>query len=198
MTKKTIEYYEANSIGFWQGTQGHDVSQNINALLNNIQAKKPFKILDLGCGPGRDLKVLRELGHEAYGLDGSATFCQMASKYSGCKVYHQDFIHLDLPQQFFDGIYANASLFHMPKENLTGLLNSLHCSLNTNGILFSSNPRGNGEDFEGPRYANFMELEEYSEIVEREGFELLDHYYRPQGQPKENCHWLACVFRKIG
>ncbi len=197
MTLLTLENYANNPSGYWQGTKNHDVSQNINALLGNIKSKGPFKILDFGCGPGRDLKYFRELGHDAYGLDGCEAFCSMAAEYSGCQVYLQDFINVDLPQQFFDGIFANASLFHVPKTNLSELLKALHTSLKTNGILFSSNPRGNGEDLTGTRYANFMEIDEYREIVELAGFHLLNHYYRPEGLPKENCPWLACVFKKL-
>ncbi|OUR95366.1 SAM-dependent methyltransferase [Halobacteriovorax marinus] len=197
LTHKTIQHYADNPIGFWEGTKDHDVSQNIRALLDNIQRKKPFKILDFGCGPGRDLLVFKDLGHMAFGLDGCEEFCHMATKLSNCQVFHQDFINLDLEEDFFDGIFANASLFHVPKEKLSTLLKSLHVCLATDGILFSSNPRGHGEDFTGTRYANFMELDEYKEIVEREGFELIDHYYRPKGRPVEQCPWLACIFRKV-
>jgi SAM-dependent methyltransferase len=196
MTSKTLEYYAENPQGFWDGTKNHDVSQNINALLGHIQKKGPLKILDFGCGPGRDLKTFGDCGHDAYGLDGCEEFCHMAEKHSGRKVFHQDFIDLDLPQQFFDGIFANASLFHVPKTNLPHLLQALYRTLTSDGILFSSNPRGDREDLHGARYANFMELEEYRMIVEREGFEYLNHYYRPQGQPQEHCPWLACIFQK--
>lgn len=196
LTLKTLEHYESNPIGFWDNTKDHDVSQNITALLSHIQGKHPFQILDFGCGPGRDLKQFTDLGHDAYGLDGSESFCRMAHEYSGCKVYHQNFIDISLPSLFFDGIFANASLFHVPKTDLTSLLQVLHASLKENGIFFSSNPRGNREEFASTRYCNFMELEEYQQIVELAGFELLDHYYRPQGQAKENCPWLACVFKK--
>jgi SAM-dependent methyltransferase len=197
LTLKTLKHYSDNTSQFWEGTKDHDVLQNITALLSNIKSDGPFKILDFGCGPGRDLKQFKDLGHEAYGLDGCQQFCHMAEEFSGCNVFHQDFVETKLPNLFFDGIFANASLFHVPKNSLSNLIKTLHKSLAPNGIIFSSNPRGNGEDFEGSRYANFMELEEYQEIIELEGFKLIDHYYRPQGAPKENCPWLACVFRKI-
>jgi len=196
ITLKTLTHYAENPDGFWQGTKDHDVTQNIHALLSNIQKPGPFKILDFGCGPGRDLKTFHDLGHDAYGLDGLADFCQMAAAYSGRKVYHQNFINLNLPASFFDGVFANASLFHVPKDHLTNVLETLHTALADNGILFSSNPRGSGEDLNGSRYANFMEKDNYQNIVEAAGFQLLEHYYRPPGQPVETCPWLACVFIK--
>ena len=76
----------------------------------------------------------------------------MAENYSGCPIYHQNFIDLELPSNFFNGIFANASLFHVPKNRLEKTLQSLHLSLNKNGILFSSNPRGDGEQVTGNRY----------------------------------------------
>jgi trans-aconitate methyltransferase len=196
MTLKTLGHYANNPTSFWQGTKDHNVSHNINALLKNIEGNAPFTILDFGCGPGRDLKTLKELGHNPFGLEGCEEFCLMAREYSECEVYQQNFIDIDLAPQFYDGIFANASLFHVPREHLSDLMNRLHSSLKKGGVLFSSNPRGSGEDLDGTRYANFMEIEEYKAIVEEAGFELIDHYYRPQGQPIENCPWLACIFRK--
>lgn len=194
---QTIKHYEDNHERFWEGTKDHDVSQNIEAILKHIKAQAPYKILDFGCGPGRDLKRFKELGHEPYGLDGCENFVRMAKEHSGCHVYHQNFLEVDLPNNFFDGVFANASLFHVPKNQLEDILKKLHRSLKSERILFSSNPRGQGENFDGKRYGNYMELEEYSEIASKAGFKLLDHYYRPQGQPIENCPWLACVFSKI-
>ena len=192
----TIQHYSDHSERFWEGTKDHDVLQNITALLGHINTPAPNKILDFGCGPGRDLKTFKDLGHDPYGLDGCEEFCQMARELSGQKVYHQNFLELDLPEKFFDGIFANASLFHTPKNELPALLKKLSASLAPKGVLFSSNPRGNQENFDGSRYGNYMELKPYQEIVERAGFTLVDHYYRPQGLPKEECPWLACVFKK--
>ena len=76
LTDSTINHYEQNPQGFWQGTKDHDVSQNYQSLLNNISGRAPYQILDFGCGPGRDLKYLSDLGHKAVGLDGSASFCE--------------------------------------------------------------------------------------------------------------------------
>ena len=108
----TLDCYDQNAEDFWQGTRNHDVSQNIAALLQNIESERPFTILDFGCGPGRDLKVFAEFGHIAIGLEGARHFAAMARAYSGCEVWQQDFLKLDLPENYFDGVFANASLFH--------------------------------------------------------------------------------------
>src|SRR5215207_4518780 len=102
LTARTIDHYDASAESFWEGTRDHDVSQNYAALLDAIEAAPPFAILDFGCGPGRDLRSFRALGHAPVGLDGSARFVEMARRLSGCEVLHQDFLHLDLPSSRFD------------------------------------------------------------------------------------------------
>ena len=86
ITRRTLGHYTDNAEGFAAGTWDHDVSQNIHALLSAITEPAPLRILDLGCGPGRDLVALSALGHAPTGLDGSAKFCAMARAASGCPV----------------------------------------------------------------------------------------------------------------
>ena len=74
----TIAEYDRMAAAYRRGTADHDVSQNISALLEAIEGEAPHVILDLGCGPGRDLHQFTALGHEAVGLDGSAELCAMA------------------------------------------------------------------------------------------------------------------------
>src|SRR5215208_6256604 len=90
----TIAYYDRFAREFWHGTRHHDVSQNYAAFLEAIEGDPPYSILDLGCGPGRDLSHFRSLGHKAVGLDGSQQFVAMARAHSGCEVLHQDLLAL--------------------------------------------------------------------------------------------------------
>ena len=114
----TQEHYDQRAEEFWAGTRDHDVSQNIAAMLQYIEGEPRFTILDFGCGPGRDLKVVAELGHIAVGLEGAAHFVAMARAYSGCEVWQQDFLKLDLPDNYFDGVFADAELFHVSSQEL--------------------------------------------------------------------------------
>jgi SAM-dependent methyltransferase len=189
----TIQHYDMNAPSFWEGTKDHDVSQNYNAFLDACRSDKPLDILDLGCGPGRDLRHFKSLGHRPVGLDGSEVFCQMARRYTGCTVLNQSFLKMDLPVEGFDGIFANASLFHVPSQELSRVLKELNRSLQREGVLFSSNPRGAGEGWSGDRYGHYMEFENYCAFLEEAGFEILHHYYRPQGEPCHKQPWLAVV-----
>ena len=195
----TLQHYDQNAEDFWQGTRGHDVSQNIAALLQHIEGEPPHTILDLGCGPGRDLKVFAALGHTAIGLEGSARFAAMARAHSGCVVWQQDFLKLALPPQHFDGIYANAALFHVPGQELPRVLGELHATLKPGGVLFSSNPRGhNDAGWNGGRYGVYHDLDAWRGYLTAAGFNELTHYYRPEGLPREQQPWLASVWRRPG
>lgn len=194
---RTLAHYQAHASRFWEGTKDHDVTQNYAALLDAIEGDPPHVILDFGCGPGRDLAYFRSLGHEAVGLDGCRAFCEMARESSGCEVLEQDFLALDLPAARFDGIFANASLFHVPAADLPRVLVELRDALKPRGVLFSSNPRGHDEEgWHGERYGCYWELGRWRSLVTAAGFEEIAHYYRPQGKPREEQPWLATVWRK--
>ena len=197
VSRRTLAHYDQRAEDFWQGTRDHDVRQNMDALLKHIEGKSPFTILDFGCGPGRDLKAFRDMGHEAVGLEGSARFATMAREYSGCEVLEQDFLALDLPLARFDGVFANASLFHVPGRELPRVLGELHATLKPGGVLFSSNPRGaNEEGWNKGRYGVYHDLEAWRRYLTAAGFAELDHYYRPPGLPREKQPWLASVWRR--
>jgi SAM-dependent methyltransferase len=198
-SRETLRHYNLNAQAFAEGTRRHDVSQNVAALLRNIEDPPRFVILDLGCGPGRDLITFRDLGHEAVGLDGAEEFVKMARAASGCEVLHQDFLALDLAPGRFHGVFANASLFHVPSQLLPAVLGRLHAALRPRGVLFSSNPRGhNQEGWRASRYGAYHDLESWRGFVSRAGFEEVEHYYRPPGLPRSEQPWLAMVARKSG
>lgn len=194
----TLAHYNQRADDFREGTRDHDVSQNIGALLRHITGIPPFAILDFGCGPGRDLQVFTGLGHRAVGLEGAERFAQMARAETGCEVWQQDFLKLDLPDQYFDGVFANASLFHVPTQELPRVLRQLHATLKIDGVLFCSNPHGaNVEGWNGGRYGAYHDLETWRVGMTQAGFIELEHYYRPQGLPREQQPWLASVWRRV-
>ena len=121
----------------------------------------------------------------------------MARADSGCEIWQQDFLALDLPNEFFGGIFATASLFHVPTQELPRVLRELHATLKPRGVLFSSNPRGeNNEGWNGERYGAYHDLAAWQHYLSNACFTELEHYYRPTGLPRDEQPWLASVWRK--
>ena len=122
----------------------------------------------------------------------------MARAYSGCEVWEQNFLAPDLPAARFDGVFANASLFHVPSRVLPQVLGALHATLTPGGVLSSSNPRGRTEEgwYQG-RYGAFWDLDGWRRELQAAGFVELEHYFRPDGIPIEQRPWLASVWRAV-
>lgn len=198
VSAETLSYYEQHAEEFAAGTKDHDVSQNLDALLRHIKGNPPCRILDFGCGPGRDLKALSARGHIAIGLEGSTRFAAMARQASGCEVWQRDFLKLELPSGYFDGVFANASLFHVPSVALPQVLGQLYETLRPGGVLFSSNPRGdNTEGWNRGRYGAYHDLANWQRYLQAARFTELEHYYRPAGLPRAQQPWLASVWRTM-
>ncbi len=115
----------------------------------------------------------------------------------GHDVWHQDFLALDLPAERFDGVFANAALFHVPSAELPRVLLALRATLKPRGVLFSSNPRGTDEEgWNRGRYGAYHSLETWRRYMLAAGFAEIEHYYRPDGLPRDQQPWLASVWRK--
>ena len=194
----TLAHYEGRAEAFWAATRDHDVTQNRDALLAALGPGGPWTILDVGCGPGRDLKAFSELGHRAIGVEAVPRFVAMARAHSGCEVWQQDFLALDLAEASCDGVYANASLFHVPRQSLPLVLTRLHAALRPGGVFFASNPRGAGEEgYRDGRYEVLYDWATWRRLVEATGFDLLSQYYRPGDVPVAHARWIASVWRRI-
>src|SRR5579863_9634427 len=127
--------------------------------------------------------------HIAIGLEGSDRFAAMARE-QGFEILQQNFLELNLPNQKFDGVFANASLFHVPSQELPRVLRELHATLKSRGALFSSNPRGNNEEgWNKGRYGAYHDFETWRGFMTAAGFVELTHYYRPAGLPRAQQPW---------
>jgi SAM-dependent methyltransferase len=192
----TIDEYQSTAASFREGTWDHDVSQNRQALIAAMP-RNPGRILDFGCGPGRDIVAFQAEGHEVVGLDATPAFVEMAKQAGSGEVWQQNFLNLDLPEQFFDGIFANASLIHVPQGAMLRVLKDLHRSLVPGGAIVMSLARGDGEGYAnrltGQRYTSFWEYDTMAPIVEQAGLTIAHHYYRPPGLPQEMQSWVAIV-----
>jgi SAM-dependent methyltransferase len=197
--KITIAEYQLTAESFREGTWDHDVSQNRDALIAAMP-NNPGKILDLGCGPGRDLVAFQSLGQDVTGLDATPAFVAMAQQTANCPVWQQSFLNLDLPANYFDGIFANASLIHVPSKEMLRVLQDLQQSLVERGALVMSMVRGNYEGLAdrptGARYVAGWEYDTLAPHLLSAGFKIVEKYYRPPGLPIEQQSWLVIVAQK--
>jgi len=197
ISRSTLDHYNTRAEQFYRDTCDHDVSQNQRALTQHIRTNPPWRLLDFGCGPGRDLQTFTAMGHQIIGLDGAEQFCTLARELSGCEVWQQDFLRLDLPHDYFDGIFANASLFHIPSQELPRVLQQLYDSLKPQGALLSSNPHGNNEEgWQRKRFASLHTPERWQGFMQSAGFTLQESYYRPSHLPPAQQPWFVTVWLK--
>ncbi len=148
--KKTQDFYNQNATEFFVGTVAADMTQNYAPFLECLP--KGEKILDAGCGLGRDSLAFKKLGYEVTAIDGSKELCKLASEYIGQEVKHMQFQELDFENEF-DGIWACATLLHVPSEELPEVIERLVKALKKDGVLYASFKCG---DFEGERKGRYF------------------------------------------
>ena len=134
MTDTTLNYYNNNAEAFIQGTISVDFSATQDRFLRLLSGKK---ILDFGCGSGRDTKYFLEKGFEVAAIDGSVELCKAASLYTGIKVKHMLFLDLD-ESAAYDGIWACSSILHLPKSELKEVFLKMSEALAPDGIIYTS------------------------------------------------------------
>src|SRR5690606_13252190 len=155
---QTMNYYDAKSQEFIDSTLSLDMS----ALYAQFEPhlNKDALILDLGCGPGRDLKYFNQK-YKAIGLEPSKTLATFARDYSGAEVIEADIQSFETDIKF-DGIWACASLLHLKSSELSPVFKKLSGMLKPNGIIYTSFKYGNFEVERNGRY--FTDLTEESVV----------------------------------
>ena len=149
------DYYDINSISFFQGTVNADMTSHYKKFLKFVPKKG--HILDAGCGSGRDSLMFKSYGYNVTPFDGSLEMCKLASKYLRQEVLHLKFQDLEF-NEVFDGIWASASLLHVPSNEIQIVLKKLKKALKKDGILYASFKYGNFEGIRNGRY--FIDLTE--------------------------------------
>jgi cyclopropane fatty-acyl-phospholipid synthase-like methyltransferase len=150
MKNSTLDYYNLNAKAFAEGTMYVDFSKNQDEFLSKLKAGD--YILDFGCGAGRDTKYFLESGMKVDAIDGSKELCQIASEYTGIDVKHAYFQDLN-EQGKYDGIWACASVLHLPKSELKAVLKKMSDALKSKGVMYISFKYG---EFEGERNGRYF------------------------------------------
>lgn len=146
----TLQYYQQNADAFVEGTVSADMCDARTRFLKLLPSQA--YIMDFGCGSGRDTKAFLEQGYRVDAVDGSAELCRMASELTGISV--KKMLFKDLSEtELYDGIWACASILHLPRKELMGVLKKISDALKTGGILYTSFKYG---DFEGIRSGRYF------------------------------------------
>lgn len=192
----TLSYYEANAIAYANQTARVDLSHLYSSFLSRLPPGA--HILDVGCGSGRDLKAFHEKGYEAIGVDPSPSLVKIARKWSGCKVEVGRAEALWFNAKF-DGIWACASLLHLPRRIFPLALVNINKCLKRDGILFLSMQEGSGEraSDDGRYFSRYSSQELRFELTSA-GFEIIQIWTTADSLPKRNAiSWINIVARKI-
>ena len=181
--EQTIKYYDKNADEYAKFTRGVDFREQedifIECLMRKINLEhennqkngykndlkndfrhnnnpeEKFKILDFGCGSGIDTKYFLENGFDVDAIDGSKKLCEVAAKYTGIKVRHMVFADLNEVDRY-DGIWACASILHVPKSVLPDIFEKMIRALKANGVIYTSFKYGNYEGDINERYYSYF------------------------------------------
>lgn len=195
MKDKTIDYYNKNADSFIQGTVSVDFKETQDKFLWLLTGKK---VLDFGCGSGRDTKYFMEAGLEVTAIDGSEELCKSASVYTGIQVKHMLFQDLD-EVCCYDGIWACSSILHLPKDDLSVVLNKMSRALKPHGIIYTSFKYGNFEGERNGRYFTDFTLDVFTDfITDLKDLVVEEHWITGDVRPgREDEKWLNLILRKI-
>lgn len=147
---KTLKYYNENAQSFASGTVSVKFTEVQDKFLEKLNPDA--YILDFGCGAGRDTKYFLSRGYQVDAVDGSEQLCRIASEYTGIKVRQMLFQELDEKEKY-DGIWACASILHLPKKQLREVLKNMYAALKSKGWIYISFKYG---EFEGERNGRYF------------------------------------------
>lgn len=195
MTDNTTEYYNKNSLEFIEGTINVDTGILRDRFLKYISSGG--KILDLGCGSGRDTKCFLEAGYQVTAIDASQELCLKATEYTGINVRCTRFEELNDVKEY-DGVFACASLLHVQEGDLPDILTKINKALKQQGVLYASFKYG---DFAGERDGRyFHDMNEVSVeelFITVSGFRIEEVWQSHDVRRDKEVYWINVIARNI-
>lgn len=191
---KNVEYYNINAESFFAGTVNADMSlwrDKFAAYIPN-----GGRILDAGCGSGRDSHAFMQHGYSVVAFDASSEMCRMASELIGQDVLQMRFDEMAFEDEF-DGIWACASLLHVPTDDLPDILGKVRNALKTQGILYISFKYGEGTKIRGERsFSDFTEAS-VRVMLDQAEFDILECGVTSDIRPgRADEKWVNVIARK--
>jgi len=189
----TTEYYNRNALAYYQQTVNLDISNRYHQFFKLIPQNG--KILDAGCGSGRDSLYFKQQGYSVVSFDISKELVGLASGLIGQKVLHMSFGYLDFENEFH-GIWASASLLHIPPEEMDDALEKLSRALKKNGVLYASFKYGNMERTDGGRFFNDYNEEKLNLLMNRNKNLKIEKYWITEDvrEDRKNELWMNVLF----
>ena len=161
-TTATLNYYNLKAVDFTADTLDvafTEIQETFRAYLSESS-----KILDFGCGSGRDTKYFLSKGHGVDAIDGSEELCKIASEYTGIPVKQMLFNELTAIEEY-DGIWACASILHVEKKNLPEILRKMVVAVKAGGVIYVSFKYGDFEGEKNGRYFTYLTEESFKELL---------------------------------
>ena len=191
---KTQQYYNSNADLFFENTFSIDMGALYSAFEKYLP--KSGKILDVGCGSGRDALYFSELGYEVEAFDNSEKLVEMARQKTGLNIEHKSFYEMTAVNQYA-GIWACASLLHCEKENLVDVVLSLITALEQNGICYLSFKYGTDTREVAGRYFTDMNEESMTQLLQSfNNIEILKQWITEDLRRDREEKWLNIIFKK--
>jgi len=191
--KDTVQYYNENVDSYTADTVDRDMSDLYMRFLGRLNGKK---ILDMGCGSGRDTKAFLERGFDVDAMDASEAMCEYASEYTGIEVQNKTFLELEA-EDAYDGIFACASLLHSTKEELPEVFQRIARALKTDGILYASFKYGDYEGMKNGRYFIYLTEKTILPYIHDNGLRLVDFWISEDVRPERSGEkWINIIAKR--
>lgn len=194
-SESTTNFYETRAREYFDRTVSADLSVLYDTVLKRV--RPGGRIVDAGCGSGRDLKIFRARGFDAVGIDASNALVKLASDFSGatCLPTRLEDVNFD---RRFDAVWACASLLHLPKRKMLPVLRRLHKALVQGGVLFASVQVGEGEKLTPDgRFFAYYAPQEFAALLEQSDFSIDEAWITEDSLPGRSAiRWINVLARR--